>query len=81
MRTPDKFVIRVEEYEEIATAPFVYKTIGPSMEHNYLCAVCRLEKAVINCNTGILNPCWKCQKRYMVIKKNWLDRLFRRQHA
>ena len=59
-------------------AIFEYRNIGPMMEHNYLCAVCRNKAAVINTNTGILNPCWDCQKKYKVIKITWLDRLLGR---
>lgn len=39
-------------------------------EHNYLCAVCHELPAVYQINDGILQPCWKCQRKgYEIIKR------------
>ncbi len=48
--------------EEIGYAEFVYRHGFMSMDHNYLCAVCRERPAVIICDKGVLQPCWKCTK-------------------
>lgn len=56
-------MIRHAEPNEIITpAEFVYAMEGIGMTHNYLCAVCRERPAVIKCWTGVLMPCWSCQK-------------------
>jgi len=69
----------VETTADPGTAPFVYRNIGPAMQHNYLCALCRENKAVIETWRGWLQPCWECQKKgYRLIKFNWIDRLFKR---
>lgn len=71
--------IREATFEEkIRDAVFVYRRIGPAMEHNYLCAVCRESPAVIETWHGILQPCWECQKTYRLVKINWLDRFLKR---
>ena len=69
--------------EKIETAEFRYAHVGPAMIHNYLCAVCREEKAVLETWHGILQPCWKCQRDrgWKLVKLNWLDRLFKRGMA
>lgn len=65
-------------WNEVGVAEFKYSIAGPIANHNYLCAVCRENKAVLDLNTGILQPCWKCQRCHWVIKKtNWLDRVIR----
>ncbi len=56
---------------EIKTAEFVYRNMGPAMEHNYLCAVCRDKKAIIELWHGILQPCWDCQARGWKLIKKW----------
>lgn len=61
--------------ERIEPAPFRYRSTVMAMEHNYLCAVCRHEKAVIETWHGILQPCWSCQEEYKVVKLNWLIKL------
>ena len=48
--------------EIIKPAEFIYSFEGIGMNHNYLCAVCREKPAVIKCWTGVLMPCWSCQK-------------------
>ncbi len=65
-----------EPHEKIEKAVFVYANVGPGiMIHNYLCAVCREESAVINCNSGILFPCWKCQgEGYTLTKPGIISR-------
>lgn len=65
--------------EKLVAAQYVYRTIGMIQEHNYLCAVCREQKAVIEVWHGILQPCWDCQKKgYKIFKMNWLDKLMGR---
>ena len=60
---------------EIGTAEFVFLFIGPVAYHNYLCAVCRDRKAVLVCNTGVLEPCWECKDDgYSLVKLTWFDR-------
>ena len=68
-----------EVYSPPDLAVFEYCILGPLMSHNYLCAVCRERVAVINTNTGILQPCWGCQKTYKLIKLNWFDKLIGRE--
>ena len=69
--------IEVSAGTEIKKADFIYKKIFTSMEHNYLCALCKEESAVQECHTGILQPCWKCMKRgYRIVKLNWFTKLF-----
>lgn len=60
--------------EKISMAVFKYRTTGPAMEHNYLCAICRHYPAVIETWRGWLQPCWECQKQYKMIRLNWFDR-------
>jgi ribosomal protein L37AE/L43A len=63
----------------IEKAEFIFKREFMLMEHNYLCAVCKELSAVQNTSTGILEPCWECQKRgYALIKKTWIDKLLSR---
>lgn len=68
-----------EPSEKIEKAVFIYRNVFMAMEHNYLCAVCREESAVINCNTGVLQPCWVCQGKGWELKQSngWFKRLFR----
>jgi len=55
----------------INKATFVYKKIGPALEHNYLCAVCMADSAVFYSNENILQPCWECQKHgYYLFRVN-----------
>ena len=68
----------VQVYHSPITAKFEYQDLGSAMNHNYLCAVCRNEKAVIDMNIGILQPCWKCQNKYKLIKLNFIDKLLGR---
>lgn len=53
----------VDEYTMNRTekAEFIYCNVGPMMIHNYLCAACKTNSAVQNCNEGYLMPCWECQ--------------------
>lgn len=66
-----------DDNEKIAMAQFVYRNHGPTMSHNYLCAVCRTEKAVLQTNTGILQPCWECKTDYKLIKLSWFQKFIR----
>lgn len=44
---------------------------GPAAEHNMPCAVCGEKHAVLDCNTGVMQPCWTCQAEgYEIRKKN-----------
>lgn len=64
-------------FEKPEVAVFKYMDLGPAMEHNYLCAVCREKHAVLDMSKGILQPCWSCQKRdYKLVKLNWFQKLF-----
>lgn len=57
---------------KIEKAPYIFAREFMMQEHNYLCAVCREESAVIDCDAGILQPCWTCQKNgYVLVKLNW----------
>lgn len=60
----------------IEKAEFVFSRHFMGMDHNYLCAVCKTNSGIQDCHSGILQPCWKCQKKYRVMKVNWLTRLF-----
>lgn len=66
--------------EKIEKAVFIYRNVFMAMEHNYLCAVCREESAVIDCNTGVLQPCWSCQRNGWGLKQSTsrFKRLFKR---
>lgn len=35
---------------------------APFVEHNMPCAVCKVNKAVYDLDSGYFHPCWKCQK-------------------
>lgn len=62
---------------KIEKAEFVFSREFMITDHNYLCAVCREESAVLDNSCGILQPCWECQKKgYVVVKINWLVKLF-----
>lgn len=65
-------MIREANYDEkIELAEFVYAHIGMGIIHNYSCAVCREKSAVLDCSSGILQPCWSCQKnQYFILKVN-----------
>lgn len=63
--------------QDIPIAVFVYKNIGPAVVHNYLCAVCRENKAVLYLY-DVLQPCWACHKKYRLIRLTWFDRLIGR---
>lgn len=63
---------------KIDKAEFVFSREFMMMEHNYLCACCKEKPAVNDCNTGVLQPCWDCQKNWKVIRLNWFDRLLGR---
>lgn len=42
--------------------------------HKMPCAICIDNKAVFTMPEGIFLPCWKCQERYELKKKNWFKR-------
>lgn len=59
--------------EKIEKAPYIFKREFMIQEHNYYCGVCKEKSAVADCDTGVLQPCWDCQKQgYVVLKINWL---------
>lgn len=69
---------------EIEKAEFVYLLEFMAAKHNYLCAVCREKSAILDLNSGILQPCWGCQGEYTLIKKRrkgWLTTVVDRVHA
>jgi hypothetical protein len=42
---------------------------GMIMTHDYSCPACREHSAVIDGSTGLMQPCWGCQKKgYKLIK-------------
>lgn len=50
---------------------------GPAASHNMPCACCGEKHAVLETNTGIMQPCWSCQELgYEVVKKKkrWYHR-------
>lgn len=54
---------------KIEKAEFVFSREFMITEHNYLCAVCREESAVLDNSLGLLQPCWGCmEKGYFVFK-------------
>jgi hypothetical protein len=68
-------------FEMVGVAQFVYRLEGPgAMTHNYLCAVCREHKAIIELNTGVLQPCACCRangwSRIKKQKLSWWRRFF-----
>jgi len=73
-------VIEVPYGTKIEKAEFVFSREFMFFEHNYLCAVCKKFSAVQDTHTGVLQPCWTCQKYFTQIKKktmldkalNWL---------
>ena len=70
-----------EVFQEPKTAQFQFQDLGPAMNHNYLCAVCRENHAVLDMSTGILQPCWSCQKKdYKLVKLGWFTKLFFKEH-
>ena len=66
---------------QVEKTEFIFSRHFMGMSHNYVCAVCKDESAVQDCDTGLLQPCWKCQteKGYVLIKINrfvkFLDRI------
>lgn len=62
----------------IEKAEFVFRRFFMGMDHNYLCACCKEKSAVQEIHTGVLQPCWDCQKTYKIIKLNWFDKLLGR---
>jgi len=54
------------------------------MTHDYSCPVCREHSAVMDCSTGLMQPCRKCQDNgYRLIKqgkRKWWQKLFADAH-
>lgn len=55
---------------------------APFADHNMPCFICGIEPAVYNLNTGIFEPCWKCQgKGWRIVRRStsfrdWLKKIF-----
>lgn len=64
----------VEFGSPIEKAEFVYSCGFMSMQHNYLCACCKESSAVQETSTGILQPCWTCQKTWKIKRLTWWDK-------
>lgn len=60
--------------------PDIYNN-GLIAEHDMACAVCHQFPAVINCQTGVFSPCWKCQGKGWHIMKlpKFIKRFIERQ--
>jgi hypothetical protein len=57
----------------------VFADGGPWVKHNMPCSVCHDQSAVYNISTGILEPCWECQRRGFRLcrrRRSWLARFF-----
>lgn len=47
---------------------------GLAATHDMACAVCRVEKAVLQLNRGYFGPCWKCQGvGWLLHKRRWWE--------
>lgn len=69
-------IIEVPFGTKIQKAPYTYSREFMVQEHNYYCGVCKENSAVADCDSGILQPCWECQKLgYVVVKINWLIKI------
>ena len=56
-----------------------YYDFGMGFNHNYPCTVCRDKSAVLDCSTGIMQPCWHCQSLgYSVKQKSKFARMIER---
>lgn len=58
----------------------VYRILGAgAIDHNVYCSVCHEESAVWDLNSGVLEPCWKCQRAGWETKRreprHWITRL------
>lgn len=56
----------------------VFTDGGPWLMHNIPCSVCHEQKGVFNMGTGIIEPCWDCQRegfRTCRRRRGWLWRL------
>lgn len=53
---------------EIEKAEFIFAREFMAMKHNYLCAVCKDKSAVQDTHSGVLQPCWDCQKSWKLEK-------------
>lgn len=65
----------LKENESLQKSEFVYFSVGAGcFIHNYLCAVCFKESAVLDVkphDPSVLLPCWLCQgKGWQLKRKN-----------
>jgi hypothetical protein len=49
--------------------PIIKTDGGPWAMHDMACAVCHINPAVLDLNTGIFQPCWSCFESFSLVKK------------
>lgn len=49
---------------------------SPVAEHNMPCAVCWVNRAILTLNVGAFRPCWDCQKKFVLVKRNFITKFF-----
>lgn len=52
--------------------------LGPAAIHDHACNICWVEKAVLNLNLGVFEPCWGCQTKGWKLKQVVRPRFLRR---
>lgn len=62
-----------------------YKTHKPNIHneglwatHDQACAVCHENPAVIDCDTEVFKPCWKCQKSGWELTNNTIIQIIKK---
>lgn len=56
--------------------PLEIEYIGPAAVHNQRCAVCHQNKAVLDMNSYLFQPCWACQRSGYKLRRSiwqWLN--------
>ena len=83
MQITHDFVDPDWEWPENLSVQDVHVYLHPSlmcMAHDYSCPVCRTNHAVIDGSTGVMGPCWSCQKDnweiVQVDKRPWWKKLW-----
>jgi len=64
-----------DTFDTIPMTPVQVEYHGPVAIHNMPCAVCRHNKAVLNMNTEIFHPCWRCQELGYKVRRSWWARI------
>jgi len=67
---------------EVADVNVYMHDSGMVCTHDYSCPVCRTEKAVLDSSTGLMQPCWCCQKDYKLVKidkRRWWQLMARKE--